>query len=149
MTSEKSYLIPEFPHASWGVCKAPWCHQLKILLACQVFLWLFNPRLSLNKLALGDGQINICNGKSTKGQIILCTQCCCLFCNTTGWLLGRRLQTWDNTHTQCGEHVGEFSTFPSTLQGHKCSTAASKEELFCNFKPKTVHGGTSWETGEL
>lgn len=36
-----------------------------------------------------------------------------------------------------------------TLQGIKCSTASSKEELFYNFKPKTVHGKISWETGEL
>lgn len=41
-----------------------WCHELKILLACEIFLWQLTPRLSLTKPALGGAQINICNGKS-------------------------------------------------------------------------------------
>lgn len=50
--------------SSCRVCKPLWCHQLKILLAYEIFLWWLNPRHSLTKPALGGAQINICNGKS-------------------------------------------------------------------------------------
>lgn len=143
-------LTHQFTHPSWGVCyfdiitwQAFW--HATYFCDCSVpdSLW-------TSERAVGDGQ-SIFTIKNLVQKDSLC-----YIHIAIAWFAVILHYFWEGgcrheiTFTvTVGSRGRGLSTFPSTSQGHKCSTAAFKEELFWNLKLRMVCAGTSWESDEL